>query len=357
VTNSDEIEQGLKCLLWGDDGNILSYNYDIGSVKVHTTTPLRHHSYIPWANPFGSKLFGLGTSAIEKHGCDLLIGWYFQPYGLIAAQLGHNYDIPVIIIHAGSDIGRLAKHPDLAKSYEWMLSQAKVIITRGGRAVDSALDNLNGRREKRAYPHSQHLPTIYSKCKEPLNMADLLPRLPEWYRKYGVSQELIEGIIQLNEKEIDYEKPIVGIYGKVGEYKGNYELLEALDIVAKRGSNFNFICISGSSALGLEKYYKTLLEKRELKNKTRVLPMIAPWRIPSFLRLCNIVCFLERDFPISLHGPRIPREILASGACLVCSQEIVEKQSFKDSLVDGNAGKTVMTPHRIYHKGVTVGAY
>ncbi|MGC2384560.1 MAG: hypothetical protein WA631_15785 [Nitrososphaeraceae archaeon] len=78
-------------------------------------------------------------------------------------------------------------------------------------------------------------------------MADLLPRLPEWYRTYGISQEIIEDIIQLNKKEIDYEKPTIGIYGKVGETKGNYELLEALDIIAKRGVDFNFICISGSS--------------------------------------------------------------------------------------------------------------
>ena len=248
MTNANEIEQGLKCSMWGNDCNILSAKYDIGSVNVHITTPLRHHSFIPWANPFGSKLFGLAISTIEKYGCDLLIGWYFEPYGLIAAQIGHIYDKPVILKHAGSDIGRLTKHPDLAKSYEWMLSQAKVVITSRDRGpVASTLDHLKVSKEKRVYSHGQRLPRIYSECKEPLDMADLLPRLPEWYRTYGISQEIIEDIIQLNKKEIDYEKPTIGIYGKVGETKGNYELLEALDIIAKRGVDFNFICISGSS--------------------------------------------------------------------------------------------------------------
>jgi hypothetical protein len=48
----------------------------------------------------------------------------------------------------------------------------------------------------------------------------------------------------------------------------------------------------------------------------------------------DITCFLERDFPIAFHGPKIPLEILASGSCLLCSKEIVEKQWFKAKFVD-----------------------
>ena len=356
VTNADEVEQELKCLMWDSDYDILSAKYDTGSVNVHTTTSLRYYSTIPWSNPFGSKLFGLGISTIEKYGCDLLIGWYFEPYGLIATQLGYIFDKPVMIIHAGSDIGRLSKHPDLRKSYEWMLSQAKIVVT-GSREgqVSSILDDLKVNKKKRAYLNNPSLPGVYSKCREPLDIADLTTRLPDWYRKYGISQKLIESIIDINKKEIDYEKPIIGIYGKIGEAKGNYDLLEALDIVAKRGIDFNFICISGSSTLGLEKYYRLLLEKRDLLNNTWVLPMIAPWRIPSFLFLCNIVCFLERGFPISFHAPRIPREILASASCLVCSKEIVSKQIFRDKFVDGKNYVLIPNPKDINHLADRIG--
>lgn len=62
---------------------------------------------------------------------------------------------------------------------------------------------------------------------------------------------------------------------------------------------------------------------------------LTPWKIPSFLKSCDIVCFLERDFPIIFHTPLIPREVLASGSCLVCSKEITDKQLFRDNLVDG----------------------
>ena len=53
-----------------------------------------------------------------------------------------------------------------------------------------------------------------------------------------------------------------------------------------------------------------------------------PWRIPEFLAQCDVVCCLERKFPVAFHAPRLPREILSSGAVLFCSREIAEKQVF-----------------------------
>jgi hypothetical protein len=56
------------------------------------------------------------------------------------------------------------------------------------------------------------------------------------------------------------------------------------------------------------------------------------------------VCFLEHDFPISFHSPRIPREVLACGRCLISTQEIVSKQPFAKSLVDGRNIAIVSNP-------------
>jgi glycosyltransferase involved in cell wall biosynthesis len=335
VTNANEVEPGLRNFFWENDSSTLAHDYGIGSVYFHATADLHAQSFVPWANPFGSKLFGLAISIIEKYGCDLLIGWYFEPYGLTAAQVGHMYHKPVIIVHAGSDLGRLTKHPDLVKSYEWMLSEARVVLTDGRKSTGSILDHLKVSKKKRVTLRAGRIPRIYSDRSEPINISDLLPKLPEWYHTYSIPREVIEGIVRLNRKEIDYSLPIIGVYGKVGEIKGNYELLEALEFLARRGLNFNFISLSGSNAPRLEKYYRVLLKKKNLAKRTWVLPTIAPWRIPSFLNLCNIICFLEREFPISFHTPRIPREVLAAGSCLICSKEIVEKQWFKESLVDG----------------------
>jgi hypothetical protein len=60
------------------------------------------------------------------------------------------------------------------------------------------------------------------------------------------------------------------------------------------------------------------------------LPFLPSWKVPKFIRTCDAVCFLERDFPVAIHGPVVPREVLACGTCLVLSGEIVDKQ------LDGN---------------------
>ncbi|MDN3358547.1 glycosyltransferase [Actinomadura sp. DC4] len=66
-----------------------------------------------------------------------------------------------------------------------------------------------------------------------------------------------------------------------------------------------------------------------------MLPFVPHWKVPRFIRACTAVCFLERDFPIAIHGPVIPREVLAYGTCLVLSREIYDKQVYRDRLEDG----------------------
>ena len=67
---------------------------------------------------------------------------------------------------------------------------------------------------------------------------------------------------------------------------------------------------------------------------TYILPLLPNWRVPGFIRACTAVCFLERDFPVAIHGPMLPREILACGTCLVLSGEIAEKQRYRRDLRD-----------------------
>ncbi len=72
-----------------------------------------------------------------------------------------------------------------------------------------------------------------------------------------------------------------------------------------------------------------------------------PWDIPELLAISNITLFLENRFQISFHAPKIPREILASGSCLVCSCEIIDKHPYRDSFVDGKNVVAVKDPNII----------
>ena len=81
-----------------------------------------------------------------------------------------------------------------------------------------------------------------------------------------------------------------------------------------------------------------------LADKVRVLPLVPHWRMPAFLRSCTAVCVLERDFPIELHGPLTPREVLACGSCLVVSAEVAAKQTFSEPLQNGKHALIVNDP-------------
>lgn len=94
----------------------------------------------------------------------------------------------------------------------------------------------------------------------------------------------------------------------------------------------------------LQRYYEAILASPALAARSWILPPVGPWRVPSFLRRCDAVCFLERDFPIPFHGPLIPREVLASGACLVCSAQIAAQPFYRGNLVDDRNAVIIVDP-------------
>jgi len=65
--------------------------------------------------------------------------------------------------------------------------------------------------------------------------------------------------------------------------------------------------------------------------------------ISKFIKGSTITCFLERNFPIKMHSPIIPREVMAIGKCLVVSEEIFNKQYFRNKLLS-NTNIVVIDP-------------
>jgi glycosyltransferase involved in cell wall biosynthesis len=336
VTNSEEIDYGYREFLFGDDRERLARSYAQGSVTLHTTTPLRAWSYIPWAPPYNSQLFGLAVSVMEKHECDLVFGWYFEPYCVVAAQVAAAFGKPLAVRHAGSDIGRLAQHPQLRSAYQWIASRADAIFsTHKILAIVQALEELGFTAAQLRSAKATPLPPVYTKQTDRLDVSEVTSQAQEWYRQVFPAGELAEQVNQLNSKPVETNHPTIGIYGKVGETKGSFDLIRALDKLAAADERFNFLSVAGGDPPRLAQYCQALLSSERLRQRTWLLPLVAPWRIPSFIRRCDITCFLERDFPIAFHGSTIPREILAAGSCLVCSEEMAVKLPFAENLVNG----------------------
>jgi glycosyltransferase involved in cell wall biosynthesis len=325
VTNAAEVEEIYRINLGDDDGEMLQpvFTASGGLVKVfhpERFSPARMR-HIPVSNPFVSKLASLATQTIRQYGCDLIFAYYYEPYA-VAGYLASSWTgLPLILKHAGSDLERLMQIPDLATTYKEILKAAAGVITSGRQLVDRFIGM--GVKPERIYPAARFaVPTIVFNPQAP-------PFDGQAISARGGSQLAVAGNGQ--RRGPDLAKPTIGIYGKVGRVKGSFDLVGALAILKREGLDFNFLAITDGSEFD---QFKAALEENDLADRTWLLPFQPHWQVPRFIRTCTAVCFLERDFPIALHGPTVQREILACGTCLILSQEIADKQHNQAELVD-----------------------
>jgi glycosyltransferase involved in cell wall biosynthesis len=320
VTNAKEVESEYRCTDVGFLPNPLDSLSSVqNKVTVHYT-PQARHEYVPWANPFVTKLASIATDVIKTHGCELIHSVYFEPYAVAAHLASRWTGIPYGIRHAGSDVGRLFQAHDLQTSYANIVLSADYLLATA-RTFRSFL-HLGVDLEKLYQPSRHSLPTDYfhpSVSALDVNkfiavIADTLPR-NEYYAVYH----------RLAHKSFDPTLPTIGIYGKVGEAKGSFDLLQALGKLHATGMRFNFLALNQGRSPAIFEFVKRI-EENKLEEVTWLLPFIPHWCIPNFIRACTAVCYLERGFPIKIHTPIIPREVLACGTCLILSHEVANKQ-------------------------------
>jgi glycosyltransferase involved in cell wall biosynthesis len=307
VTNASEVEPTFAQLHYGQDLAWMEGVVGRGQFFVHQTTPVESLSFIPFAQPYLTKLFGLSLSVVREYACDMILSWYFEPYGVVAALIGKTIGRPFVMRHAGSDLGRLARHPQLAAAYRWALEGAAGLVVTNERELETRFGPINRPRLRLARPR---LPDVFSSSHERLDVRELLAASLQWFSNIGLSENLIQDIGRINAKPLAGNVFTVGVYGKVGVTKGSFDLIEALAEVSRTRAEFAFLTVSCGRREVLQRYYQAIVSSAALAERSWILPPIAPWRIPAFLRCCDAVCFLERDFPVPFHGPLIPREVL-----------------------------------------------
>jgi glycosyltransferase involved in cell wall biosynthesis len=290
--------------------------------------------HIPLSPAYETRLIGLAGEAVEQSDC--VIGWYYQPYGVAAAILAQRFDKPCILVHAGSDLGRLALVKDLQLAYRFLFAQAQLVAL-GPTTEKLITDKLALATKDRviAVPQSPVYPPYFlSGTPRPLDLAHLRDYAEAHLASWEIAPAEREALLALNRKPLDPEAATIGVYGKIGEQKGNHDLLRALDALAGKGRRFNFVLCGGGHPARIGAFLAELLKSEALRARCWLFPFIAPWKVPGFIAACDLIAFLERDFPISFHSPRLPREVLAVGTALLCSREIADKQPFDDRLAD-----------------------
>ncbi len=315
VTNAGEVEDTYRMQIGPEDAEHYAHvSPSGGRVEVHQPEPFGRRSahHIPRSTPFVSRLAGLATDVIRRHGCEMIFAYYYEPYGMAGALAAQWTEVPLVLRHAGSDLDRLGLIPDLARSYKEILRRADGVMTRPplyGRFIGMGVD------PQRLLPTPAYsVPTdVFAPEASPLD-----------WQKIGRPMGPPEAMAD--------DAPVIGIYGKIGETKGTYDLIAALGALRQQGRDFTLLALIGDVQARI---LAPEIEAAGLSGRTWALPFLPHWRVPSFLTACTAVAFLERDFPVVIHGPVVPREILAAGRCLILSGEISEKNAARLDLRHG----------------------
>jgi len=321
VTNAREVEPAYRMHLdeLSDPADAAHYESAFpssgGSVVVHATEAFSaiRMEHIPRSNPFVTKLASVATETIRLHACNLVFAYYYEPYA-VAGHLAATWTgTPLVVKHAGSDLDRLMRVPGMATTYKEILRRADAVVTR--RRLIGRFLGFGVRPERlRLDQGFGHPRALFHPEAPALDVESVLRSAGRDCRPF------------------DPTKPTLGIYGKIGTTKGSFDLVAALGALAKDGLDFQFLAMT--QGRGLERFEQALADSG-LEDRTWLLPFLPHWKVPGFIRACTAVCFLERDFPIKIHGPMIPREVLCCGTCLVLSREIADKQFYRDDLEHG----------------------
>jgi glycosyltransferase involved in cell wall biosynthesis len=323
ATNAKEVVAPYRMLMRAEDWERCTGKYDAGSVTVHWTDPVdASQSYIPMASPFVSKLVGIVVRVHSERPFDVIYSHYLEPYGVAGLLAAQITGVPHVVRTAGSDAGRLWRHPQLEALYDHVLKSAEVVIC--GAAVRKHAVSRGIDPPRIAFDSGIVIPDdLFSPQGSALDLASLRAEACE-------DPDLRE----LTWGDFDGGRPYFGIYGKLGEWKGSFALLEALVRLKREGIDVGLVALA-HGAPAVEKAFRARACAFGLQDRVLQLPFLPHWRVPEFLRGCLAVCCLEQGFPITFHTPIIPREVLVAGTCLVGSTEVLRKLPGHGRLIDG----------------------
>ena len=323
VTNAQEVELPWRLMMRPEDWEKCEANYGEGSVKVSWTEPMnRRQRYIPANNPAVTKLASLALAAHEEAPFDLIHSYYLEPYGIAGHMTAQALDLPHVVKTAGSDAGKLWHHNQFEPLYDHVLSTADLFVAGGSvtqRAIEHGVDPLRV-TANRGFQLSTDL---FSPEGDRIN----LPETLDFALRDDGFKDLCWG-------SFAGDRPYIGVYGKLGERKGSFALLDALGRARAAGADIGLVAMAHGHPDTEAKFRRTA-ERLELQDHILQIPFLPHWRVPSFIRSCLAVCCLEQDFPIAIHNPIVTEEVMSCGTCLIAATELLNKHSHARHLVAG----------------------
>ena len=239
-----------------------------GSVRVHWTDPVDNSQfYIPMASAFVSKLAATAARVHSEHPFDVIYSHYLEPYGVAGHLVADIARVPHVVRMAGSDAGRLWRHPQLEALYDHVLRSAAIVITTGVVA---------GRAIKRGV-HPERVASVGAF------------KLPEdLFRPDGLALDLV-ALRREVETDPDMrdmmwggftgDRPYFGVYGKLGETKGSFALLAAIERLKREGLAVGLVAMAHGWP-ALENKFRARAEELDVVDRILQIPLL-PYSIDS----------------------------------------------------------------------------
>jgi glycosyltransferase involved in cell wall biosynthesis len=313
VTNAKEVRPPFRMYMRKQDWQRCGASYGEGSVTVHWTDPVdRSQAYIPMASPFVSKLAGIALRLNSERPFDVIHSFYLEPYGVAGHLAAQMTGVPHVARTAGSDAGRLWRHPQLEALYDCVLRSAAGVIA--GNAVAARAIQRGVDADRIAFAGGVAVPEDV--------FTPVGPRLD----LEGLRDEVASDpdLSDLCWGGFTGGRSYFGVYGKLGESKGSFALLAAMQRMKKAGLDVGLVALAHGPPAVEERFRARALDFG-LADRILQIPFLPHWRVPEFIRGCLAVCCLEQDFPIRFHSPIMPREVLLCGTCLVAATEVIRK--------------------------------
>jgi glycosyltransferase involved in cell wall biosynthesis len=323
VTNAREAVPPFRLHMRSEDWARCAGEYSAGRVTVHWTDPPdSSQAYLPMTSPFVSKLATIAAGLHAAKPFDVIFSHYLEPYGVAGYLAAQITGAPHVVRMAGSDSGRLWHHPQLEHLYDHVLRSAQAVIATGAVAERAIARGIDPGKivSAEAFPVPEDIFTPLGPVMDFAALRAEMAQDPESRGGYW--------------GEFDGTWPFFGVFGKLGERKGSFALLAALERLKQQKLKAGLVALAHGGP-ETEKRFRDEVRARGLTDRVLQIPFVPHWRVPEFLRSCLAVCCLEQGFPIAHHTPIVPLEVLMCGKCLVASTEVIRKLPNHRRLPDG----------------------
>lgn len=327
VTNAASAEASYRSHFLDQDGEKLQ-EY-LSGVTLHDPSDEGTTFHLPFSEAWETRILGAGLEACRS--ADLVVGWYFQPYGVAAAIAGRLLKKPCVLMHAGSDIGRLARRASFSEAYREVFRDASIISTslHSKPLLEGMFDIGQIINASRGYRLPRYFNTPRGDRRD--FFQELRHRALTFIPQWGLTRQAEDVLLRPWRAASEVALLELGTYGKLGEQKGHFDLLDAVERSQLEGLRLTMVVGGGLEAL--EVLSRRLERSPTLSRCVRVAPLIPAWKVPHFIDSLDCVAFLERNFEIGIHTPQVPTEIMWRGAPLLCSDEIIQKQPYRTALL------------------------